>query len=86
MAGRGAHCPVCQAPVTFEVTYERQSDLARPPQMKWNCDHDPSCTKPPFLPSVKFDVAAGTVTILRRNVEEWFQTLAKRGRPRKKVK
>jgi hypothetical protein len=54
--------------------------------MKWNCDHDPSCTKPPFLPSVKFDVAAGTVTILRRNVEEWFQTLAKRGRPRKKVK
>ena len=25
-------------------------------------------------------------SILRRNVEEWFQTLAKRGRPRKKVK
>jgi hypothetical protein len=83
MAGHGPHCPTCQAEVTFQITHEWQSDRARPPQMKWTCDHGPLCTEPPFLPSVEVDVAAGTVTIVRRNVEEWFQTLAKRGRKRK---
>jgi hypothetical protein len=86
MAGRGPHCPTCQAEVTFQLAYERHSDGGTPAQMKWTCDHDPECTQPPFLPSIAVDVAAGTVTIVRRTVEEWFQTLAKRGRPRKKVK
>jgi len=67
----------------FQLTYERHSDRATPAQMKWTCEHDPECTQPPFLPSIEVNIAAGTVTIVRRNVEDWFQTLAKRGRPRK---
>jgi hypothetical protein len=83
MAGRGPHCPTCQAAVTFQLAYERHHDGGTPAQIKWACDHDPECTQPPFLPAIAVDVAAGTVTIVRRTVVEWFQTLAKRGRPRK---